>query len=210
VNSLSYLLRSLTAVAIFVASRWDVPMLWGASTQGPADTVAWRIADTVMVNPPGGGCCYGIQAFHVVVQTPRGWRRLPILQLKPAQLPERSLLLRVVNPDQSIVLRQYSLSGRGLSIVPLPPDYDSTSTYAEFYPPRRLLVYIVPVPGTGSRVVVRRWPRWELVAQSPEIERCDDALFGAVWAHDGRWVIWEPPHCTNATPEADSLAVPGS
>ena len=208
-SSIFQIWRPVLVAAAFAASPLAIRTFDGDHGQSSADTLAWRIVDTIMVNPPEDGCCYGIQAFHLEVQSPTGWRRLPLLHLKPAQLPGRSLLLRVVNRDQTIVLRRYSLTGRGLTIVAPPTDYDSASTYPEFYAPRRLLVYVVPVPGTGSRVVVRRWSRWELVAQSPVIERCDDTLLGAVWAHDGRWVIWDPPHCTDATPETDSLAVSG-
>jgi len=202
---LSRLLAPLTGAAVLAASS---SVAVRNARQLPADTVSWRIVDTVMVNPPGEGCCYAIRAFHVEVREPTGWRKLPHLQLLPAQLPGRALLLRIVNPDQSIVLRRYSLVGGALSIVPPPPAYDSSYTWPEFHSSRRLLVYTVPVQDTGTRVIVRRWPGWDLAVQSPAIERCDDAMLGASWTADGRFVVWYPPHCEDSTPEVDSLAVP--
>ena len=177
-------------------------------SQASADSVGWKILDTVTVEPPDEGCCYSIKAYHLEVQAPVGTRQLPFLQLRPAQLPGRALLLRVVNRDQSIVLRRYSLAGHSLSLVARPPDYDSSYTWPEFLSARQLLVYTVPVPGVGTRVVVRRWPKWELVVQSRNIERCDDAMLGGVWNDDGRYVVWYPPHCTDSTAAIDSMPVP--
>src|SRR5262245_32841695 len=62
-------LLSLATLALSVAT-FSPAHPRGSQTQ--ADTVAWTIRDTVMVNPPGEGCCYGIGAFHLAVQGPNG------------------------------------------------------------------------------------------------------------------------------------------
>ena len=198
--------RFLTAAAVFAAASASGAA--SALSQAPADTVAWRITDSVMINPPGEGCCYGIGAYHLEFMAVGGWRRFPFAQLRPAQLPGASLLLRIVNADQSIVLRRFSRTGRLLSIVPRPPDYDSSYTWPEFNAPRRLLAYTVPVRGVGTRVTVREWPRWDLIAEGPTIERCDDALLDVSWSADARYVLWNPPHCSDSTAVVDSMAVP--
>ena len=198
-------LSSIATAAIIIAS---VASVSSPGPQTPADTVAWTIVDTVTVKPSENGCCNDIIAHHLRVQTASGWRILPLLHLQPAQLPDRSLLLRVVNRDQSIVFRRYSLSGRPLSLVPRPPGYDSSYSWPEFFSPRQLLAYTIPLRSAGTRIEVRRWPRWELVTQSGAIERCDDAILDGQWTADGRYVVWHPPHCTDSTLAIDSLSVP--
>lgn len=180
-----------------------------ADDKATDDTIRWRIADTVTVMPEDTetGCCYDVRALYLEVQEKGGWRRLPSPQLTPAQLPGRALLLRVVNPDQSITLRRYALSSNTMSPVPQPPAYDSAYTYPAFYSPQLLLAYVVRLPDS-SRVVIRRWPHWTLVTQSAAIARCDDALLAVGWSSDGRYVLWAPPHCSGSTPDVDSLAVP--
>jgi len=188
------------AIVTAVASR--------ALAQNPPDTVRWRQIDTVTVNAPDEGCCYSISAIHIEVLGRSGWRKLASPMLPPAQLPSRTLLLRLVNADQSIVLRRYFPSSGAITPIPAPLDYDSAYTYPEFSAARGILAYVIPVRDTGSRIVLRRWPHWELVTQSPAIPRCDDTLLGVGWAHDDRYVLWGPPHCSDASPEVDSLEVP--
>jgi len=168
-----------------------------------SDTVEWRITDSLMVDPPGEGCCYSLRAYHLEVKASHGWRRLPVLAFSPDQLPDRSLLLRVVQPDQSIVFGRYVASTGRVVRVAAPPDYDSSSTLPTFSSRRLLLAYDV-----GGRVIVRRWPRWDLLVTGPPIEGCSDTLLDVEFSPDGRWVIWYPPHCSDRVPDRDSLAVP--
>jgi len=179
----------------------------GAQAHGPSgarsDTVEWRIADSLMVDPPDKGCCYSLRGYHLDVKTSHAWRRLPVVAFPPDQLTDRSLLLRVVQADQSIVFRRYVASTGRVLPVAAPPDYDSSSTLPIFNARRLLVAY-----DGGGRVVVRRWPRWDLLATGPAIEGCSDTLLGIEFSADGRWVIWYPPHCSDQVPDRDSLGVP--
>ena len=198
--------RLLSAATVLVAAIAIAPAR--VTSQSPTDTVEWRIVDSVMINPPGEGCCYGVGAYHLELQAANGWRKMPLAQLLPAQLQGGSLLLRIVNTDQSIVLRRFSRSGRPLSIVPPPPGYDSSYSWPEFNASRRMLAYTVPVRDTGTRVIVRQWPNWNLTVEGPAIERCDDTLLVVYWSADARFILWYPPHCTDSTAAIDSMAVP--
>src|SRR6266702_4152086 len=153
------------------------------------DSVEWRVADSLTVD-------------HLDVKTSHGWSRLPLVAFSPDQLPDRSLLLRVVQLDQSIVFRRYVASTGRVVPVAAPPDYDSSSTLPTFSARRLLVAY-----DAGGRVVVRRWPRWDFLVTGPAIEGCSDTLLGIEFSPDGRWVIWYPPHCSEQVPDRDSLAV---
>jgi hypothetical protein len=168
------------------------------------DTVEWQLVDTVWVKPAASaGCCYWLRAFRIAVRSPKNWDTLPVLALRPGQLGDGTLLLRVVTKEQDIVLRRFSALTHSLTVIPPPDRYPAGATLPVFFAPRKLLAY-----DTGGRVEVRQWPKWKLVAQSPDIEVCSDTLLEIEWNPNGTYVRWCPPKCTPQTPPVDSIRVP--
>ncbi len=168
-----------------------------------ADTVKWAIVGVVEVAPEG--CCNSRRAFRIAVSTPSHVDTLPVLTLKPDQLGEGWLFLRVVSTHAEISLARYQVSTRVLDSIAVPDDYHPEVTSPAFYGPRRLLGYGVDT-ADESRVVVRRWPGWRLVASGPAVQHCNEVPLGVEWAAAGRYIRFM--FCKGDTPARDSLQVP--
>jgi len=177
--------------------------------QGPpsrpagADTVRWAIVGVVEVAPEG--CCNSLRAFRIAVSTPSHVDTLPVLTLEPDQMGEGWLFLRVVSGHADISLARYQVSTRILDSIAVPDDYDRQVTSPAFYGPRKLLAYGVDT-AEESRVVVRRWPGWRLVASGPAVQHCNEVPLGVEWTAAGRYVRFM--FCKGDTPASDSLKVP--
>jgi len=168
------------------------------------DTVNWAIVKAVLVSPEG--CCNSMRAFRIAIASRGRFDTLPVLSLQPDQLGDGSLFLRVVSKDQAITLARYHAGTGVLDSVPPPTDYEPTLAHPAFYGPRRLLAYDVDTL-EESRVVVRRWPHWQLVASGPVVQHCNEVPLNVEWTSTGRYVRFE--FCRDDTPERDSLKVPG-
>jgi len=195
--------RSVCCLAGLAVMAGSGPCQRPPSRPARADTVRWAIAGMVEVAPEG--CCNSIRAFRIAISTPSHVDTLPVLTLEPDQLGDGWLFLRVVSTHADISLARYQVRTRVLDSIAVPDDYQPEATSPAFYGPRRLLAYGVDT-AEESRVVVRRWPGWRLVASGPPVQHCNEVPLGVEWAAAGRYVRFT--FCKGDSPASDSLKIP--
>ncbi|MFQ5760801.1 MAG: hypothetical protein ACE5HM_07485 [Acidiferrobacterales bacterium] len=138
----------------------------------------------------------------------------PITTDEPWLLSDFTLLLPwivEVRHSFQVELRLYNSRSGELKVVDVPEDWDPVFAWPVWLPSGRLMAYdVLAEEGgvrLGTRLVVRKWGGWQLVAKSPVIEGCSDAGVDAYWSTNGQYIVWHPPHCEYDTPELDSLRI---